>query len=208
MTAVCIRSSHVVVQSLSRVWLCDLMDCSMPVFPVLHYHPEFAQNLCPLSWWCHPSISSPVIPFSSCLQSFPASGSFPMSQLFASGGQSVGASVSASVLPKNIQDWFPWGLTGLISLLPKGLSTVFSNTTVWKHHFFGAQPSLWFNSHLKMTTGRTIALTIQTFPWVYISPSPHSRKVLTRIPTYTTRSGGSERVTLWLHHTGWAGNPS
>ena len=85
---------------------------------------------CPLSQWCHPAISSSVVPFSSCLQSFPASGSFPMSQFFASDGQSIGVSASASVLPMYIQDWFPLGLTGLISLQSKGLSRVFSNTTV------------------------------------------------------------------------------
>ena len=105
-------------------------------------------NSCPLSQWCHPTISSSVVPFSSCLQSFPASGSFPMSQLFPSGGQSIGASASASVLPINIQGWFPLGWTGLISLQPRGLSSVFSNTTVQKHQFFGAQPSLWSNSYI------------------------------------------------------------
>ena len=93
-------------------------------------------NSCPLSWWCHPTISSSVVPFSSHLQSFPASGSFPVRWLFALGGQSFGASVSASVLPMNIQDWFPLGLTGLISLQFKGFSRVFSNTTVQKHWFF------------------------------------------------------------------------
>ena len=97
-------------------------------------------NPCPLSQWCHPTISSSVVPLSH-LQSFPASGSFQMSQYFASGGQSIGASVS--VLPMNIQDWFPLGLTGLISLQSKRLSRVFSNTTVQKHQFFSAQPSLW-----------------------------------------------------------------
>ena len=97
---------------------------------------------CPSSWWCHQTISSSVVPFSSCLQSFPASGSFQMSQFFASGGQSIGVSASASVLPMNIQDWFPLGLTGLISLQSRGLSRVFANTTVQKHQFFGAQLSL------------------------------------------------------------------
>ena len=94
--------------------------------------PRACSNSCPSSQWCHPTISSSVVPFSSCLQSFPASGSFPMSQLFASGGQSVGVSASASVPPMNIQDWFPLGLTGWISLLSKELSRVFSNTTVQK----------------------------------------------------------------------------
>ena len=97
---------------------------------------------CPLSWWCHLTISSSVIPFSSCLQSFPASGSYPMSLFLASGRQSIGASASASVLSMNIQDWFPLGLTGLISLQSKGLSRVFSNTTVQKHQFFSTQLSL------------------------------------------------------------------
>ena len=94
------------------------------------------------SWWCHPTILSSVIPFSSCLQSFPASVSFPMSQFSASGSQSIGASGSASVLPMNIQDWFPLGWTGWISLLSKGLSRVFFNSTVQKHQFFAAQLSL------------------------------------------------------------------
>ena len=105
-------------------------------------------NSCPSSQWCCPTISSSVIPFSSWLQSFPRSGSFPMSQLFESGGQNIGVSASASVLPMNIQDWFPLGLTGWISLQSKGLSRVFSNTTFQKHQFFGAQLSLWSNSHI------------------------------------------------------------
>ena len=103
-------------------------------------------NPCPSSWWYHPTISSSVIPFSSCLQSCPASGSFPMSQFFASGGQSIGA--SAPVLPMNIQDWFPLGLTSLISLQSRGLSRVFSNTTVQKHQFCSTQFSLWYSSHI------------------------------------------------------------
>ena len=104
--------------------------------------PGVHPNPCPLSRWCHPAISSSVIPFSSCLQPFPASGSFQMSQPFASGGQSTGVSASTSVLPMNIQDWFPLGWTGWISLPSKGLSRVFSNTTVQKHQFFCAQLSL------------------------------------------------------------------
>ena len=99
-------------------------------------------NSCPPSRWCHPAISSSVIPFSSCPQSLPASESFPMSQFFASGGQSIGVSASTSVLPMNIQDWFPLGWTGWISSQSQGLSRVFSNTTVQKHQFFGAQLSL------------------------------------------------------------------
>ena len=105
-------------------------------------------NSCPLSWWCHPAISSSVISFSSRLQSSPASGSFLMSQFFLSGGQSIGASASASVLPMTIQDWFPLGLTGLISSQSKGLSRVFSSTSVQKHQFFGDQLSLQSNSHI------------------------------------------------------------
>ena len=125
--------------------LCDPMDCSMPGFPVLHYLPELAQtHVHCVSDAIQPS--HPVTPFSSCPQSFPASGSFPMSWLFASGGQSIGASTSASVLLMNIRDWFPLGLTGWISLQSKGLSRVFSNTTVQKHQFFGAQLSSQSNS--------------------------------------------------------------
>ena len=110
--------------------------------------PRTYSNSCPSSRWCHPTISSSVIPFSSRLQSFPASGSFPVSQFFASGGQSIGASASASVLPIKIQDWFLLGLASLVSLLSKGLSRVFSNNTVHKHQFFGTQVSLWSNSHI------------------------------------------------------------
>ena len=104
--------------------------------------PWVYSNSCPLSQWCYPTISSSVDPFSSCLQSFSASGSFPMSQFFLSCGQSIGASASASVLPTNSQDWFPLGLTGWISLQSKGLSRIFSNTTGQKHQFFSAQLSL------------------------------------------------------------------
>ena len=110
--------------------------------------PRVYSNSCPLSRWCHLTISSSVIPFSSCLQSFPASGSFQISQFFTSGGQSIGVSASTSVLLMNIRDWFPLGWTGWISLLFKGLSRVFSNTTVWKHQFFGIQLSLWSISHI------------------------------------------------------------
>ena len=109
--------------------------------------PGVGSNSYPLSWWFRPTISSSVAPFSSCFQSFPASGSFPMRRLFTSGGQS-GASASVAVLPMNIQDWFPLGLTGWISLLSKGLSRVFSNSTVQKHQFFDTQPSLWSNSYI------------------------------------------------------------
>ena len=110
--------------------------------------PGVHPNPCPLSRWCHPTISSPVIPFSSCPQSFPASGSFQMSQLFASGGQSIGVSASTSVPPMIPQDWSPLGWTGWISLQSKGLSRVFSNTTVQKHQFFSTLPSSQSNSHI------------------------------------------------------------
>ena len=110
--------------------------------------PGVYPNSCPSSWWCHPAISSSVVSFSSCPQSVPASGSFPTSQLFAWGGQSIGVSASASVLPMNTQDWSPLGWTGWISLQSKGLSRVFSNTTVQKHQFFGAQLSSQSNSHI------------------------------------------------------------
>ena len=105
-------------------------------------------NSCPSSQWCHPIISSSVVPFSSWLQSFPASWSFPMSQFFASGGKNIGVSASASVLPMNIQDWFPLGSTDLISLQSKGLSRVFSNNTVQKYQFFSTQLSFWLICHI------------------------------------------------------------
>ena len=117
------------------------LPCPLPT-------PGVYSNSCPSGQWCHPTISSSVIPFSSCLQSFPGSGSFPRSQFLASGGQSIGVSASASVLPMNIQDWFPLWLTGWISLQSKGLSRVFSNITVQKHKFCGAQLSLSSNSHI------------------------------------------------------------
>ena len=110
--------------------------------------PGVHQNSCPSSPWCHLAISSSVIPFSSCLQPLPASESFAMSQLFAWGGQNIGVSALASVLPKKSQGWSPSEWTGWISLQSKGLSTVFSNTTVQKHQFFGAQPSSQSNSHI------------------------------------------------------------
>ena len=110
--------------------------------------PGVHPNSCPLSRWCHPVISSSVTPFSSCPQSLPASDSFPMSQLFAWGGQSIGVSALASFLPKNTQDWSPLEWTGWVSLQSKGLSRVFSNTTVQKHQFFGAQLSSQSNSHI------------------------------------------------------------
>ena len=110
--------------------------------------PRVHSNSCPLSQWCHPTISSSVVTFSSCLQCFPASGSFQISQFFISGGQSTGVSASASVLPMNIQNWFPLGWTGWISLQSKGLSTVLFNITVQKHQFFSAHLFLYSSSHI------------------------------------------------------------
>ena len=129
----------------NSLWPHGLQHAKLPC-PSLS--PGVCPNACPLCRWCHPTVLSSVIPFSSCLQSFPASGSFPMSQFFTSGGQSIGVSASASVFPMNIQGWFPLGLIDLNSLMSKGLSRVFSNATVWKHQFFGAQPSLWPKSHI------------------------------------------------------------
>jgi len=126
--------------------------------------PGVHSNSPPSSQWCHPVISSSVVPFSSCCQSLPASGSFAMSQLFTWGGQSIGVSALASVLPKNTQDWSPLGWTGWISLLSKRLSRVFTNTTVQKHQFFSTQVFFIVPlSHPYMTTGKTIALTRWTF---------------------------------------------
>ena len=138
------RNQHNIVQfSLSVV-----SHCLWPHEPQHARHfcpsptPGVHPNPCPLSQWCHPTMSSSLVPLSSCPQSFPASGSFPMSQFFTSSGQSIGVSASTSVLPMNTQDWFPLGWTGWISLRSKGLSRVFSNTTVQKHQFFWAQLSL------------------------------------------------------------------
>ena len=138
-----VQFSHSVVSD--SLWPHGLQHARLPC---LSPTPEVCSNSYSLSLWCHPTISSSVVPFSSCLQSFPALGSFPMSQFFASGGQSIGVSASASVLPMNIQGWLPLGWTSWISLQSKGLSRVFSNTTVQKHQFFGAQLSSQSNSHI------------------------------------------------------------
>ena len=129
----------------NSLWLHQLQHARLPC-PSLS--PIVCSNSCPLSQWCPPTISSSVAPFSSCPQSFPASGCSPLSWLFASGGQSIGASAAASVLPMNIQGWFPLGLTHLISLQSMGLSRVFFSTTIRKYQFFGTQPSLWSNSDI------------------------------------------------------------
>ena len=137
-----------VVQSLSPADSLRPHGLQHTRLPCPSLSPGICSNSFPSSWWCHPTISSSVVPFSSCLQFCPASRSFPVSQLFTSGDQNIGASASASVLPMNIQGWFPSGLAGLISLLSRGLPRVFSSTTVWKHWFFGAQPPLWSYSHI------------------------------------------------------------
>ena len=145
----------------SRLTLCYSMDWSILGFPVLHYLPVCSSS-CPLSRWCIPTISSSATTFSFCLQSFPASGSFPVDQLFASGGQSIGTSVS--VLPMNIQGWFSLELTGWISLQSKGLSRVFYSTEIPKASVLQCLAFFIFQlSHLYITTGKTIALTIQMF---------------------------------------------
>ena len=136
------------VQSLSCVWLLQSYEPQHARPPCQSPTSGVYLDSCPLSQWCHPTISSSVVPFSSCPQSFPASGSIPMSQFFASGGQTIRVSASTSVLPMNIQDWLSLGWTDWISLESKGLARVFSNTTVQKHQFFSAQPSLWSNSHI------------------------------------------------------------
>ena len=151
------------VQSLSRVRLLQPHEPQYARPPCPSPTPRVYRNSCLLSGWCHPTISSSVVPFSSCLQSFPASGSFQMSQFFTSGGQSIGVSASTSVLPMNTWDWSPLVWTGWISLQPKGLSRVLSNTIVQKHKLFGTQLSLESNSHIHMTTWKTIVLTRWTF---------------------------------------------
>ena len=135
----------------------------MSGFPVLHLFPRVCSNSCPLNQWCHPTISSFVGRFSSCLQSFLASGSFPVNRLFVSGGQSIGTSASASVLLKDIQGWFPLGFWLVWSIAAQGTLKSFSNTTVQKHKFCCTQPSLRSNSHICiMTTAKTVGLTIRT----------------------------------------------
>ena len=172
------------VQLLSRVQLFETpqiaahqASCSSPT-------QRACSNSCPSSWWCNPTIFSSIVPFSSCLQSSPASGSFPMSQFFASGGQSIGVSASGSVLPMNIQDWFPLGRTGWISLQSKGLSRVFWHHSskaliLWHPAFFMVKLS-----HPYMTTGKTIALTRWTFVGKVMSLlfNVLSRLVITFLP--------------------------
>ena len=152
------------VQLLSHVLLLWPHGLQHARLPCPSPTPGDCSNSCPLSWWCHPPLSSSVVPFSSCLRSFPASGSFPTNQFFASGGQSTGTLASVSVLLMNIQDWFSLGLTDWISLQSKGLSRIFSNITVQKTPVLQHSAFFMFRlSHLYMTTGKTIVLTIWTF---------------------------------------------
>ena len=141
------------------LWPCGLKHTR---FPCLSLTPGACSSSCPSSQWCHPTNSSPVVPFSSCLQSFPASGPFPMSQFFASGGQSIRVSASTSFVPMNIQDSFLLGWTGWISFQSKGLSRVFPNTIVQKHQFFSSQVFFWSNSHIHTWLLEKTALTRQT----------------------------------------------
>ena len=158
--------------------------------------PWVCSNACPLKRWCHPTISSSVVPFSSCLPSFPASGSFPMSWLFASGGQSVGTSASASILPVDIQGWCLLGLTGLISLLSKGLSRVFSSTTIRKHQFFGAQAFTVQLSHLYIwSLGREDPLVE--------GMAIHSRILAWRMP-WTDEPGGLQSIGSHRDRHNWS----
>ena len=165
----CSLFSHLVVPN--SLWTHAQKHARLPC-PSLS--PGVCLNSCPSNWWCLPTVTSSV-PFSVCLHSFPASGSFPMSWFFASGGPSIGASASALVLPMNIQGWFPLRLTGLISLLFKGLSRVLSSTTIQKHQFYGAQPSLWFHSHICSSSSLVAksCLTLAT-PWTIALQVPRS----------------------------------
>ena len=150
--------NYVAVQLLSCVWLCDPMVLQQDRLLCPPLSLRVCSDSCPLSWWCCLTISPSAASFSSCPQSFPTSGYFPKSRLFISGGQSIGA--SASVLPMNIQGWFPLGLTGLISLQSKRLSGVFSNTIVQKHQFFSSQPSSLSSFH--------IHILLLEKPWLWL----------------------------------------
>ena len=143
-----IRSVQFSLLAVSDPMQCNPMDCSTARPPYPSPTPGVYSKSCPLSQWCHPTISSSLVPFSSCLQSFPLLGSFLLSQFFISDNQSIGVSASASVFLMNIHDWFPLELTGWISFQSKGLSRVISNTTVQKHQFFGTKLSLSSNSHI------------------------------------------------------------
>ena len=154
---------------------CDLMDFSTPGFPVPHPSPKVCPSLCQLHQWYHLARSSCNTVFTFYPQAFLASGTFAMSQLFTSDDQNTGTSASALVLQMSIQGWFPLRMTGLISLLSKGLSKVFSSTTVWRHQFFGVLPSFMVQlSQPYMTTGKTTALTLGTFVGSHVSTFQHT----------------------------------
>ena len=148
LSCICFVQYSVFVQSLGRVGSLRPHGLQHARLPCSSLSPGACSSSCPLNQWCHPTISSSVVPFFSFPQSYPASGSFPMCQFFTSGSQSIGVPASASVLLTHIQHWFPLGLIGLISLQSKGLSRVFSSTTVQKHQLFGTHSSLWSNSHI------------------------------------------------------------
>ena len=200
----CCREHSVQFSSVAQSFptLCNPMDHSTPSLSVHHQLPEPTQTQV---HWVSDAIqpSHPVVPFSSCLQCFSASGTFPMSWLCPSGGQSIGDSALASVLPMNVQGWFHLGLTDLISLQSKGLSRVFSSTTVWKHQFFSAQSSLWSNVHPYMTTGKTIALTIQSFVSKMMSLLFNMLSVF--IIAFLSRS--KSLLISWLQSPLWFGSP-
>ena len=177
------------------------MDWSMPDFPPL-LSPWVCSNSCPLSWWCHPTISSSVATFYSCPQSFPASGSFPMSWLFTWGGQKIGASASALVLPMDILGWFPLELTSLISLLSKRLSRVFSSITIQKHQFFGTQPPLLLGeiSTTSDIADETILMAeseegLKSF---LMRAKEESEKAGLKLSIQNTRIMASSPITSWL----------
>ena len=172
------------VHSLNRVWLFVSLWTAACQASLSITNSGVYPNSCPLSQWCHLTISSSVVPFSSCPQPFPTSGSFQMSQLFAWGGQSIGVSAPTSVLPMNTQDWFPLGWTGWISLQSKGLSRGFSNTTVQKHSLWHSAFFIVQLAHPYMTTGKAIALTRQTFVGKVMSLLLNmlSRLVITFLP--------------------------
>ena len=155
MSTLCVSQDYSICNHSISQFSCSVASNSLGPHGLQHVRlpspspsPGVHSNSCPLSRWCHLTIASSLVPFSCHLQSFPASGSFPISQFFASGDQSIGVSASTSDLPMNIQDWFPLGWTGWISLQSKGLLRVFSNITVQKHQFLDAQLSLWSNAHI------------------------------------------------------------
>ena len=171
------------------------MNCSTPGLPVHHPLPEFTQTHV---HWCHPTISSSVVPFFSCLQSFLASGSFQMSQLFTSGGQMIGVSASASVLPMNIQDWSPLGWTGWISLQSKGLSRAFSSTTCQKHHFVGII-KIYFK--LCSSSPRTLCEIMQYFS--SLSMPMNHLEIVWKFQTPGPRSGCNQAFSIFTSHLRW-----